>query len=431
MFALRTLARGSPLRAALPSTSARVLPTFTPSLSSALSSNFTSSRSYANVVPVPPQSDFPSREKALYKGSKRDVPKAASLDLNIQKYKTYKPVTPGLRHRRQPINDHLWAGRPVRDLTIAQRKNGGRNNTGRITVRWRGGGHRRRIRLVDFERKDSGVCDVVRIEYDPGRSAHIALVKNRDSKRWSYILASDGLRAGDTVESFRSGIPPDYAPGVTPEELERITAPRVASGHATATASSAEDDARARAAGSDAATAHALMIGILRNKTIRPGNFVPLRLVPVGTTIHNIALRPAGPGVLVRSAGAWAQLMVHEPNGKYVHVRLQSGEVRKVLSVCCAAIGKVSNVNHHERQLGKAGRSRWLGRRPSVRGVAMNACDHPHGGGRGRSKSNKHPVSVWGWPTKGKRTRRPKDKDGNKMVVKERPRGKAKRAGGN
>ncbi|KAJ8508619.1 hypothetical protein ONZ45_g9108 [Pleurotus djamor] len=341
-------------------------------------------------------------------------------------FKTYKPVSPGIRHLRRPLNEHVYAGRPVRLLTIAKRKKGGRNNRGVITVRHRGGGHRQRIRTVDFRREAPGIHDVVRIEYDPGRSAHIALVRNRDPKaegmkKWSYILATEGMRAGDEIQSFRQGIPEGFVPGfddIQKEELERKMAEK-------------EEDLDGEEGEQVDNSAQSLAIGILRTMTLKPGNVLPLRLIPPGTVIHNIALSPQGPGILVRSAGSFGQVITHEEAGRYTHVRLQSGEVRKVLQECCATIGKVSNPLWKSRSLGKAGRARWLGKRPSVRGVAMNANDHPHGGGRGKSKSNKHPVSIWGWGTKGTRTRKPGPKgpkNSNKMVVKERPRGKEKRS---
>ncbi|KAH9965999.1 mitochondrial ribosomal protein subunit L2 [Russula dissimulans] len=338
----------------------------------------------------------------------------AALSRTSTLYKTYKPITPSIRHLRRPLNPHLYKGRPLRLLTVALRKKGGRNSTGRITVRSRGGGHRRRIRLVDFMRTEPGPHDVVRIEYDPNRSAHIALLKNRDPnveglKKWSYILACEGLRAGNVVESFRKGIPDGLVEGFVDSRKIRGKA----------------DDV-------DSATANAsLAIGLLRARTVKPGNVLPLRLIPTGTIIHSIALNPDGRAILVRSAGSFGQVIVHEDNGRYSQVRLQSGEVRRVLQDCVATIGKVSNPLWKGRNLGKAGRSRWLGRRPHVRGVAMNSVDHPHGGGRGKSKSNKHPRSIWGWLTKGKRTRKPGPKGpkgSNKMVVRERPRGVEKRA---
>jgi ribosomal protein L2 len=205
---------------------------------------------------------------------------------------------------------------------------------------------------VDFVRDEPGVHDVVRIEYDPGRSSHIALLKNRSpaaagTQKWSYIIACDGLRAGDTVQSFRRGIPAGFVPGY-------------------------DDSKRARTAEHDEEQS-SLAIGILRTMTIKPGNVLPLRLIPTGTVIHNIALSPQGPGILVRSAGSFGQVVAHDDAGRYTQVRLQSGEVRKVLQECSATIGKVSNSLWKGRNLGKAGRARWLGRRPSVRGVAMNA----------------------------------------------------------
>jgi ribosomal protein L2 len=359
----------------------------------------------------------------------------AALSRTSTLFKTYKPITPGIRHLRRPLNPHLYNGRPLRLLTVALRKKGGRNSTGRITVRSRGGGHRRRIRLVDFMRTEPGPYDVVRIEYDPNRSAHIALIKNRDAniegaKKWSYILACEGLRAGHVVESFRQGIPDGLVDGFVDSKKIRGKVLAV------------DDD--------DSAAANAsLAIGLLRARTVKPGNVLPLRLIPTGTIIHSIALKPDGRGILVRSAGSFGQVIVHEDNGRYSHVRLQSGEVRRVLQDCVATIGKVSNPLWKGRSLGKAGRARWLGRRPHVRGVAMNSyvaflpehatavfikissVDHPHGGGRGKSKSNKHPRSIWGWQTKGKRTRKPGPKGpkgSNMMVIRERPRGVEKRA---
>jgi len=285
----------------------------------------------------------------------------AALSRTSTLYKTYKPITPSIRHLRRPLNPHLYKGRPLRLLTVAQRKKGGRNSTGRITVRSRGGGHRRRIRLVDFMRTEPGPHDVVRIEYDPNRSAHIALLKNRDSnveglglKTWSYILACEGLRAGHVVESFRQGIPDGLVEGFV--DSRRIREKSLGT-----------DD-------NDSATANAsLAIGLLRARTVKPGNVLPLRLIPTGTIIHCIALNPDGRAILVRSAGSFGQVIVHEDNGRYSQVRLQSGEVRRVLQDCVATIGKVSNPLWKGRSLGKAGRSRWLGRRPHVRGVAMNS----------------------------------------------------------
>ncbi|PSR80502.1 hypothetical protein PHLCEN_2v6709 [Hermanssonia centrifuga] len=336
-------------------------------------------------------------------------------------YKTYKPITPSIRHLRLPISAHLFKGRPLRQLTVPLRRNGGRNNHGRITIRWRGGGHKQRIRLVDFIRSEPGAHDVVRIEYDPGRSAHIALIKNRNpnadgGKVWSYILAPEGVRAGHVVESYRQGIPEGLVPGFVDSRDVRGNALERQAG-----ASKNE--------GTQTTSLGSLALGVLRSITIKPGNVLPLRLIPTGTTVHNISLHPEGRARLVRSAGTSAQVMLHEGSGKYTHVRLQSGEVRKVLQDCIATIGKVSNPLWKNRNLGKAGRSRWLGRRPRVRGMAMNRCDHPHGGGRGKSKGNKQARSVWGWVSKGVRTRKPGPrgpKNSNKMVIRERPRGKEK-----
>lgn len=380
-------------------------------------------RSYATEVTLDPSTSI-----------SKSLSRASTL------FKTYKPVSPGIRHLRRPLNPHLWEGRPIRELTVALRKKGGRNNSGKITIRHRGGGHRRRIRLVDFVRSEPGAHDVVRIEYDPNRSAHIALIKNRNPKvegikKWSYILATEGLRAGHVVESFKEGIPDGLVPGYKDSREDRAKAAvKTVNADGVVETSSAS-----------------LALGVLRSLTIKPGNVVPLRLIPPGTIVNSVALQPEGRGILVRSAGSFGQVVSHEEGGRYTHVKLQSGEVRKVLQECCATIGKVSNPLWKNRSLGKAGRSRWLGRRPTVRGMAMNRfvtlpcfvlrlqqlitvpsrCDHPHGGGRGKSKGNKHPTSIWGWNTKGKRTRKPGPKgpkNSNKMVVHERPRGKEKRA---
>lgn len=273
-------------------------------------------------------------------------------------FKTYKPVTPGRRHLRRPVNDHLWAGRPIKALTIPLRKNGGRNNQGRITIRHRGGGHKRRLRTIDFMRIDPGLHDVIRIEYDPGRSGHIALVRgrNRDVNggfRFSYILAPEGLRAGDVVQSFRNGIPAGTVSGFD--------------GNLSASLTTVDNES------SKGQTAtQSLTIGLLRAATVRTGNVLPLRLIPPGIPIHCISLFPERRMSLVRSAGSSATVVAHEADGKYTQVRLQSGEVRLVLQSCFATIGKVSNPLHRNRSLGKAGRKRWLGRRPHVRGAAMN-----------------------------------------------------------
>ena len=273
------------------------------------------------------------------------------------RFKTYKPITPSIRHLKLPLSPHLYRGGPVRQLTAPLRKKGGRNHHGRITIRFRGGGHRQRIRILDFMRAESGPHDVVRIEYDPGRSAHIALLKSRapgvtGTKLWSYILAPEGLRAGDVVESFRQGIPSGRVPGFVDSKALR--------GKALETGDT------------QLANGASLSLGVLRTETLKVGNVLPLRLIPTGTIIHNLNLRPEGRCMLVRSAGTFATLIAHEPEGKYSHVRLQSGEVRKILQDCVATIGKVSNSLWKNKNLGKAGRSRWLGRRPRVRGMAMN-----------------------------------------------------------
>ena len=315
-----------------------------PQKSSVLSATTLGFRSYATEVTLDPSTSI-----------SKSLSRASTL------FKTYKPVSPGIRHLRRPLNPHLWEGRPIRELTVALRKKGGRNNTGKITIRHRGGGHRRRIRLVDFVRKEPGQHDVVRIEYDPNRSAHIALIKNRDPKvegikKWSYILATEGLRAGHVVESFKEGIPDGLVPGYKDSKEDRAKAAvKTVNADGVVETSSAS-----------------LALGVLRSLTIKPGNVVPLRLVPPGTIVNSVALQPEGRGILVRSAGSFGQVVSHEDGGKYTHVKLQSGEVRKVLQECCATIGKVSNPLWKNRSLGKAGRSRWLGRRPTVRGMAMN-----------------------------------------------------------
>ncbi|PWY98162.1 ribosomal protein L2 [Testicularia cyperi] len=356
-----------------------------------------------------------------------------------RQFKTYKPITRSIRWLRQPLNEHLHKGKPERALTIAKRSTAGRNNHGHVTVRGRGGGHKRRIRLVDFYRWEGGEQHVLRIEYDPGRSAHIALVQHKESKLKSYILAPDGLRAGDTVQSYRQGIPTDAASSkpaqIRDEEVVAAgsslstdpAAPQTALAPGSVPSSSSSSSSAGEQAGSS------LDLGIFRTQAIRPGNFLPLHLIPIGTTIHSITMLPNGPAKLVRSAGTFGQLVAFSgrtgAGSSHAQVRLQSGEVRLIPSTCCAAIGTVSNKDHQHRRLGKAGRSRWLGIKPKVRGVAMNACDHPHGGGRGKSKSNMHPRSIYGHLAKGARTRKPGTRNGNQMVVRERPRRNGKRLG--
>ena len=278
--------------------------------------------------------------------------------------RTYKPRTPGLRNLARPINDHLYKGRPYLPLTIARKGQhiGGRNRSGQVTVRHRGGGAKRRIRTVDFSRIAPGRHFVERIEHDPGRSAHIALltIRQGETKNYSYIVAPQGMRAGETVESFRSGLP---------EVLRRETE------------------------GTGGA-------GLLTTKTVVRGNCLPLHMIPAGATIFCVGLRKDGPAQLCRSAGTFATVIgPSEASSKwidFVDVKLKSGEVRRLHKECCATVGIASNVNFHRRRLGKAGRSRHLGIRPTVRGVAMNASEHPHGGGRGKSKGNRPSMSIWG-----------------------------------
>ncbi|MCS6947567.1 MAG: 50S ribosomal protein L2 [Steroidobacteraceae bacterium] len=250
----------------------------------------------------------------------------------------------------------LWKGGPLEALTSKQQKTAGRNSYGRITTRHKGGGSRQKYRLIDFRRNKDGVKGIVeRIEYDPNRTAHIALVKYLDGER-RYILAPKGLKEGDEIRS-----------------------------------------------GADA--------------PIKPGNALQLRHIPVGTTVHNVELKPGGGGQLARSAGSFAQFTARE--GAYAYIRLKSGESRKVHVDCRATIGEVGNDEHNLRQYGKAGARRWLGIRPTVRGLAMNPVDHPHGGGEGKSgQGNPHPVSPWGWHTKGRKTRVNKRTDG--MIVQRR-----------
>jgi large subunit ribosomal protein L2 len=269
--------------------------------------------------------------------------------------KVYKPTTPGRRFMTGYTFEEITKTEPEKSLVVSLKKKGGRNNLGRVTMRHRGGGHKRLYRIIDFKRNKIGVPGkVAAIEYDPNRSARIALIHYVDGEK-RYILAPEGLAVGDTIM-----------------------------------------------AGPDA--------------DIKPGNALKLKDMPVGTFIHNIELEPGRGGVLVRSAGAAAQLMAKE--GKYAYVRMPSGELRLILQECMATVGQVGNVDHENVTKGKAGRNRWLGRRPHVRGMVMNPVDHPMGGGEGRSKSNKHPVSPWGTPAKGYRTRKRKPSD--KYIVRRR-----------
>ncbi|KAI9728703.1 MAG: hypothetical protein M1828_002809 [Chrysothrix sp. TS-e1954] len=354
-------------------------------------------RSYATVTKLPqnraPKKLAPRRTLA---------PSAVTRDASVEKTSTplstvsgvlrvYKPRTPGLRHLKRPVNDHLWKGEPYKKLTFPKKGHGlgGRNNRGRITTRHRGGGHKRRIRMVDFQRFSPGGHTVDRIEYDPNRSAHIALLTNQKSGDKSYIVAADGMRAGDTVHSYRAGIPAELL-----KSMGGVMDP-----------------------------------GVLATKTALRGNCLPIRLIPMGTQIYCVGSQKDRAAVFCRSAGTYAIVVSKEENRKKVKevvVRLQSGEVRKVDPDACATIGVASNPNFHFRQLGKAGRARWLGRRPTVRGVAMNTVDHPHGGGRGKTKGNKPPVSPWGILAKSGYKTRDKRKV-NRQLVKERPRMQGKR----
>ncbi|KAK6200506.1 translation protein SH3-like domain-containing protein [Scheffersomyces amazonensis] len=288
---------------------------------------------------------------------------------------------PGSTNFRKPVHTHLFKGKPIKELTVPKKQTAGRNNTGKITIRGRGGAHKRRIRLVDNYRLRPGKQTVLRIEYDPNRSGHIALLKHEESGDLSYILASMGLREGDSVESFRSGIPKDFI-----EEMKKTNNGDI-------------DEA------------------LLSSRTIRRGNCLPLSMIPVGSIIHNIGLHPKGKGQLVRSAGTSARLLSKHPEKNRAIVKLNSGEHRYIDLRCCATLGVVSNKEHQTISWGKAGRSRHRGFRPQVRGVAMNAHDHPHGGGRGKSKSNKVSQSMWGLK-KFQKTRT--HKHVNKMKVRDR-----------
>jgi large subunit ribosomal protein L2 len=266
-----------------------------------------------------------------------------------------KPTSPGRRHVVSVVTPDLHKGAPYAPLLEKNSKSGGRNNNGRITIRHIGGGHKQHYRVIDFVRnKDAIPAKVERLEYDPNRSANIALVCYADGER-RYIIAPKGLSAGDSIES-----------------------------------------------GAAAA--------------IKVGNTLPLRNVPVGSVVHCIELKPGKGAQVARSAGTSAQLIARE--GKYATLRLRSGEMRKFLVECRATLGEVSNSEHSLRQLGKAGASRWRGVRPTVRGVAMNPVDHPHGGGEGRTSGGRHPVSPWGTPAKGYKTRSNKRTD--KMIVRRR-----------
>jgi len=269
--------------------------------------------------------------------------------------KTFKPTSPGRRSLVLVDRSDLFHGRPEKTLVEGLRKKGGRNNTGRITARRRGGGAKRLYRQIDFKRRKFDVSATVeRLEYDPNRTAFIALVKYEDGEI-AYILAPQRLSVGDTI--------------IASERAE-----------------------------------------------VRPGNAMPLKAMPVGTIVHNVELKPMKGGQIARSAGAYAQLVGRDAG--YAQVRLMSGELRMVHQDCMATVGAVSNPDHMNINLGKAGRTRHMGKRPAVRGVAMNPVDHPHGGGEGRTSGGRHPVTPWGKPTKGRKTRRNKATD--KFIIRSR-----------
>jgi len=262
--------------------------------------------------------------------------------------KTYKPTSPGRRSLVLVDRSQLWSGRPEKKLTEGLTSKGGRNNYGRVTARRRGGGAKKLYRKIDFKRRKMDMPAIIeRFEYDPNRTAYIALIRYEDGEG-SYILAPQRVSVGDQV----------------------ISAERA---------------------------------------DVKPGNAMPMANMPVGTIIHNVEMKPGKGGQIARSAGTYAQLVGRDAG--YAILRLSSGEQRIVRAECMATIGAVSNPDHSNQKLGKAGRSRWMGKRPSVRGVAMNPVDHPHGGGEGRTSGGRHPVTPWGKPTKGKRTRSNKSTD--------------------
>ncbi|HTR15669.1 MAG TPA: 50S ribosomal protein L2 [Acetobacteraceae bacterium] len=266
--------------------------------------------------------------------------------------KQFNPVTQSLRGTVLIDRSELWKGKPVKGLTEGKTGTGGRNNLGRITTRFRGGGHKQTYRHIDFKRRKFEVpATVERLEYDPNRTAFIALIRYQDGEL-AYILAPQRLRAGDTV----------------------ISGQRV---------------------------------------DIKPGNAMPLAAIPVGTIVHNIELKQGGGGKVARAAGTYAQLVGKDAG--YAQIKLQSGELRVVRAECMATVGAVSNPDNMNQHIGKAGRSRWAGRRPHVRGVVMNPVDHPHGGGEGRTSGGRHPVTPWGKPTKGYKTRANKRTD--KLII--------------
>jgi large subunit ribosomal protein L2 len=267
----------------------------------------------------------------------------------------YRPMTPSQRQLVLIDRSELWKGRPEKSLTVGKKRTGGRNSQGRLTVRGKGGGHKQRYRLVDFKRRKFDIeATVTRIEYDPNRTAFIALIEYKDGEK-AYILAPQRLNVGDKV--------------IAGEKVD-----------------------------------------------IKPGNAMPLKGIPVGTIIHNVELKIKKGGQLARSAGAYAQLVGRD--GEYSQIKLTSGELRLVHSDCMATIGAVSNADNSNQNMGKAGRNRWKGNRPKVRGVAMNPVDHPHGGGEGKTSGGRHPVTPWGVPTKGYKTR--KNKRTDKYIIRRR-----------
>ena len=276
--------------------------------------------------------------------------------------KTFKPTTPSQRQLVLVDRSHLWKGKPVKSLTEGLSKSGGRNNTGRVSVWHRGGGHKRTYRMVDFKRTKRGVSGTVeRLEYDPNRTAFIALVKYEDDEL-AYILAPQRLAPGDTV--------------IADDKVD-----------------------------------------------VKPGNAMPLANMPIGTIVHNVEMKPGKGGQIARAAGAYVQLVGRDTG--YAIVRLNSGETRMVPASCMATVGAVSNPDNSNISLSKAGRSRWKGRKPVVRGVAMNPVDHPHGGGEGRTSGGRHPVTPWGKSTKGKRTR--SNNASNKFILRSRHQKKKKK----
>ena len=274
--------------------------------------------------------------------------------------KSFNPVTPSQRELILVDRSELWKGKPVKDLTVGLTKTGGRNNQGRITMWQRGGGHKRRYRMVDFKRRRFESATVERLEYDPNRTAFIALIKY-DNGDLSYILAPQRLTAGDRIEAG--------------EKCD-----------------------------------------------IKPGNAMPLSGVPVGTIVHNVELQAGQGGRIARSAGTYVQVVGRDSG--YALLRLNSGEQRRVRQECMATIGAVSNSDHSNQNFGKAGRNRWKGKRPHVRGVVMNPIDHPHGGGEGRTSGGRHPVTPWGKPTKGAKTR--KNKKTDRLIMRTRHQAKKK-----